>query len=147
LVPLALLGQEGKSGNLFASVNHSLTPHQNAVLATPTVTVPPPGGQSTTVFEAGLGPRNGEPPGTRAGQPAFPTTTKVGTISFSSDGVQSVSLGEHLLTNSPQTFTDATGSLTASFTFNASTGRGTITYRYTLLDNTAGIPTQALRWW
>jgi hypothetical protein len=28
LVPLALLGQDGKNGNLFASVNHSLTPHQ-----------------------------------------------------------------------------------------------------------------------
>jgi hypothetical protein len=140
LVPLALLGQDGKNGNLFASVNHSLTPHQNAVLATPTVTVPPAGGPATMVFEAGLGPRNGEPPGTHAGQPAFPTTTKTGTISFSSDGVQSVSLGGHLLTNSPQTFTDPTGSLTASFTFNAATGKGTITYTYKLLDNTAGVP-------
>jgi hypothetical protein len=52
LVPLALLGAEGKNGNLVAGVNHSLMPHQNAVVATPTITVPPPGGQSTTVFEA-----------------------------------------------------------------------------------------------
>jgi VCBS repeat-containing protein len=140
LVPLALLGQEGKNGNLFASV-HSLTSHQNAVLATPTVTVPPPGGSATTVFEAGLGPRNGEPPGTHAGQPAFPTTTKTGAISFSSDGVQSVSLGGHLLSSTPQTFADGTtGTLTASYTFNAATGKGTITYTYKLLDNTAGIP-------
>jgi hypothetical protein len=93
------------------------------------------------VFEAGLGQRTGEPPGTRAGQPAFPTTTKTGTISFSSDGVQSVSLGGHLLTTTPQTFRDGTtGSLTASYSFNAVTGKGTITYTYTLLDNTLGVP-------
>ena len=141
LVPLALLGAEGKNGNLVAGVSHSLTPHQNAIGTAPTITVPPPGSSATTVFEAGLGSRNGEPQGTRAGQPAFPTTTKSGAISFNSpDGVQSVSLGGHLLTNSPQTFTDPTGSLTASFTFNAATGKGTITYTYTLLDNTVGIP-------
>src|SRR5262245_44333672 len=100
-----------------------------------------PRGAATTVFESGLGSRNGEPPGTHAGQPAFPTTTKTGTISFSSDGVQSVSLGGHLLSSTPQTFPDGTtGTLTASYTFNASTGKGTITFRYTLLDNTAGIP-------
>ena len=74
------------------------------------------------------------------GQAAFPTTTKVGTISFTSpDGVQTVSLGGHALTGAPQTFTDATGSLTASFTFDAVTGRGTITYTYTLRDNTLGV--------
>jgi len=73
--------------------------------------------------------------------PAFPTTTKTGTISFSSDGVQSVSLGGHLLTTTPQTFRDGTtGSLTASYSFNAVTGQGTITYTYTLLDNTLGVP-------
>ncbi len=93
------------------------------------------------VFEAGLGPRPGEPAGSHAGQSSFPTTTKVGTISFTSpDGVQSVSLGGHPLTGTPQTFTDATGSLTASFTFDAVTGRGTITYSYTLRDNTSGRP-------
>jgi hypothetical protein len=91
------------------------------------------------VFEAGLGQRTGEPPGTRAGQPAFPTTTKTGTISLSSD--ESVSLGGHLLTTTPQTFRDGTtGSLTASYSFNAVTGKGTITYTYTLLDNTLGVP-------
>src|SRR5262245_60410175 len=50
-VPLALLGQEAKNGNLFASANHSLAPHQNAVVATPTVTVAP-AGPATTVFES-----------------------------------------------------------------------------------------------
>ena len=34
-----------------------------------------------------------------------------------------------------------TGSLTASYTFNTTTGKGTISYSYTLLDNTLGIPT------
>ena len=69
------------------------------------------------------------------------STTKVGTISFTSpDGVQTVSLGGHSLTGTSQTFIDATGSLTASFTFNAATGKGTITYSYTLLDNTLGVP-------
>lgn len=138
LIPLALLGPEGQRGITFA-VN-SITPHLN-VVAVPTITIPPPGGPATTVFEAGLGARNGEPPGTHAGQPAFPTRTPTGTISFSSDGVQSVSLGGHLLTTTPQTFADGTtGSLTASYSFNAATGKGTITYRYTLLDNTVGVP-------
>jgi VCBS repeat-containing protein len=148
LVPLALLGQEGKSGNLFAGVSQPLSPHHN-VVATPTITVPPPGGQSTTVFEAGLGPRTGEPPGTHPGQSAFPTTTKTGTISFSSDGLSKIELGDP---NGPRggivldsghpsgSFTDATGTLTASYTFNALTGKGTITYTYTLLDNTLGNP-------
>src|SRR5262245_5365924 len=103
LIPLALLGPEGQRGNAFAAT--SVTPHAN-VVAVPAISVPPPGGPATTVFEAGLGPRNGEPPGTHAGQPAFPTTTRTGTISFSSDEVQSVSLGGHLLSNTPQTFAD-----------------------------------------
>ena len=137
LVPLALLGPEGQRGIAFAVT--SVTPHLN-VAATPTITIPPPGGPATQVFEAGLGPRTGEPPGTHVGQPAFPTTTKTGTISFTSDGVQSVSLGGHSLTTTPLTFTDATGSLTASYSFNAATGKGTITYSYTLLDNTLGVP-------
>src|SRR5262245_43874870 len=138
LIPLALLGPEGQRGSAFAVT--SVTPHLN-VVAVPTITIPPPGGPATTVFEAGLGPRNGEPPGTHAGQPAFPTTTRTGTISFTSDEVQSVSLGGHLLSNTPQTFADGTtGTLTASYSFNVATGKGTINYTYTLLDNTLGVP-------
>jgi hypothetical protein len=49
-------------------------------------------------------------------------------------------LGGHLLSGTDQTFADATGSLTASFTYNAATGKGAIHYTYTLLDNTVGIP-------
>jgi hypothetical protein len=141
LQPLALLGPETRIGSLGGGADHAVTPHQSLSALTPTVTVPLPGGPATTVFEAGLGARNGEPPGTHAGQPSFPTTTRTGTISFASpDGVQSVSLGGHALGGTPQTFTDTTGSLTASYTFNAATSKGTISYTYTLLDNTVSVP-------
>jgi Bacterial Ig domain len=141
LVPLALMGAEGQKGNSVIGADHTVTPHQSFSAPTPTVTIPPAGGPATTVFEAGLGARNGEPAGTHAGQPSFPTTTRTGTISFASpDGVQSVSLGGHALNGTPQTFTDATGSLTASYTFNAATGKGAISYTYALLDNTVGVP-------
>jgi len=79
LIPLDLLGPEGQRGIAFAVI--PAAPHLN-VGAAPTITIPPPGGPATTVFEAGLGARNGEPPGTHAGQPAFPTRTPTGTISF-----------------------------------------------------------------
>ena len=141
-LPLSLLGQE-KQATHISDVDNTASRHVAQTLAlSPTITIPSPGGPSTTVFEAGLGLRNGEPPGTHAGQPSFPITTRAGAISFTSpDGVQSVSLGGHTLSSTAQTFPDGTtGSLTASFTFNAVTGKGTISYTYTLLDNTLGIP-------
>ncbi len=145
--PLGLLGQEGQrgAGNSLADADGAGQAHRivsaAAVVAPGGVVIPGPGGPATMVFEAGLGARPGEPAGSHAGQPSFPTATKVGTISFTSpDGVQTVSLGGHTLTGASQTFIDATGSLTASFTFNAATGKGTITYSYTLLDNTLGVP-------
>ena len=49
-------------------------------------------------------------------------------------------MGGHELTGTAQTFTDAMGSLTASYAFNTATGKGTISYSYTLLDNALGIP-------
>jgi hypothetical protein len=79
--PLALLhGEQLK--NAVTDVDRSSIGHFNALTPTPVVTIPSPGGPATMVFEAGLGPRSGEPPGTHAGQPSFPTTTKAGTISF-----------------------------------------------------------------
>jgi hypothetical protein len=141
-LPLALLGQEKLAAHIGA-VDDGASRHVAQMISlSPTITIPSPGGPATMVFEAGLGARNGEPPGTHAGQPTFPVTTKAGTINFvSPDGVQTVSLGGHTLTAAAQTFPDgATGSLTASFTFNAATGKGTISYSYTLLDNTLGIP-------
>ncbi|WJI51167.1 hypothetical protein NLY44_32825, partial [Mesorhizobium sp. C089B] len=46
-------------------------------------------------------------------------------------------------TGAAQTFTDATGSLTASYVYNPATGAGTISYSYTLVDNTTGDNTTA----
>src|SRR5262245_34724032 len=107
------------------------------------IVIPPPNtpGQ-TLVFEAGLAARGVEPAGSHAGDPSTPVTTS-GTITFTSpDGVSKIELGGLVLTVSgtPQTITDPTGRLTASYAFNALTGQGTISYSYTLLDNTVGIP-------
>ncbi|MDF3156736.1 hypothetical protein P3C58_32920, partial [Mesorhizobium sp. XAP10] len=47
-------------------------------------------------------------------------------------------------TNVPTAYADGTtGTLTASYVYNASTGVGTISYSYTLLDNTSGDNTNA----
>ena len=141
--PLGLLGAEGHTGAGNSLADAGSGGHRNlaAAVVAPGVAIPGPGGPATMVFEAGLGARPGEPAGSHAGQSSFPTTTKVGTISFTSpDGVQSVSLGEHVLTGTPQTFTDDTGSLTAAFTYDPVTRAGTITYTYTLRDNTSGNP-------
>jgi VCBS repeat-containing protein len=108
-----------------------------------TINIPTAGGAATQVFEAGLPARGGEPAGSHNGDPAFPTTTQTGTITFSSpDGISRIELGGLILTAAgvPQSFTDATGRLTASFTYDPVTGQGTITYTYTLLDNTLGGP-------
>ena len=68
-----------------------------------------------------------------------------GTIAFTSlDGVSVVSLGGHVLTGAPQTFADGTtGTLTASFTYDAATGAGVISYSYTLIDNTLVDPSSS----
>ena len=68
-----------------------------------------------------------------------------GTIGFSSpDGVSQVSLGGHVLSGVPASFADGTrGTLTASYVYDPVTGAGTISYSYTLLDNTAGDATAA----
>jgi hypothetical protein len=109
--------------------------------STPTDSIPAPGLAATTVYEAGLAARAGESAGSNE---AANSETTTGTIGFNSpDGIQTVSLGGHALTLAPQTFTDATGSLTASYVYNAATGAGTINYAYTLLDNTSGDNTSA----
>jgi hypothetical protein len=141
--PLALLEQEGLAARASDADDGPFRHNIAAVSPNPTVTVPSPGGLTTTVFEAGLlaSRGSGESAGTHPGQSSFPTTTKAGAISFSSpDGVTKVLLGGHELSGTAQTFTDATGSLTASYVFNTAIGKGTITYSYTLLDNTLGIP-------
>ncbi|WP_031210085.1 VCBS domain-containing protein, partial [Mesorhizobium sp. LSJC264A00] len=107
--------------------------------STPTDAIPAAGGATTTVYEASLPARAGEPAGSN--EPATTETTS-GTIGFTSpDGLTTVSLGGHVLTGSAQTFADGTtGSLTASYVYNATTGIGTISYAYTLIDNTLTDP-------
>ncbi len=161
--PLTLLAQEmpASLGHLgadfgadFGAVAHAQlfsTPASTIVGSAPgIVNIPAPGGAGTQVFEAGLlGSRgSGESDGTQAGNPGFQTTTRVGTINFTSpDGLQSVALGNNVVTATTQAdaqahpFADGTtGSLAAWVTFDAGTGRGAIHYSYTLLDNTVGVP-------
>jgi len=135
LQPMALLQQDGhRSLADSSSAGPDLgmpTPHALLLDTTPVLNIPGPGGAATLVFEGGLAARSGEPAGSHAGSPSFPVTTRAGTIGFTSpDGVQSISLGGHLLSTSPQTFTDATGSLTASYAFDAVTHRGTINFAW-----------------
>ena len=161
--PLTLMAQDmpeafGRSGSVlgadFGVVAHAQlfsAPASTVVGSAPSIgNIPAPGGAGTQVFEAGLlasrGP--GEFDGTQAGNPAFQTTTRAGTIGFNSpDGVQSVSLGGNLVVATTQAeaqahpFADGmTGSLAAWVTFDAGSGRGAIHYIYTLLDNTVGVP-------
>ena len=119
--------------------------------STPTDTIPAPGGATTTVFEHGLPARGAEPAGSGEiadGNPtnnSDPSETVSGTIAFTSlDGVSVISLGGHVLTGAPQTFADGTtGTLTASFSYDAATGAGVISYSYTLIDNTLVDPSSS----
>jgi hypothetical protein len=100
------------------------------------ITIPQAGnpGVGTEVFEAGLPARTiagtAETAGSQTGNPAFSPETS-GTVSFTSaDGVSKIELGTLVLTapGITQTVSDATGSLTASFTYDSATGAGTISY-------------------
>ena len=53
------------------------------------------------------------------------------------DGVDSITVNGHTITggNTPLTFTDTTGSMTISYSWDLATGNGRINYSYTLLDN------------
>src|SRR5690606_24278385 len=69
-----------------------------------------------------------------------------GTIEFTSmDGLGSVSLGGHTLTNADQTFATSgpAGSLTARYEYDPVTGKGSIHYSYTLEETTSGDNTSA----
>ena len=86
--PLALLEQEDLAARASDADDGPFRHNIAAVSPNPTVTVPSPGGLTTTVFEAGLlaSRGSGESAGTHPGQSSFPTTTKAGAISFSSPG-------------------------------------------------------------
>jgi VCBS repeat-containing protein len=102
------------------------------------ITFIPSVGEGTVVSEVGLPPRNNETPGSN---PELPVETTTGTISFlSPDGVASVSLGGTVITPGAlpqQVFSDATGTLVVTaYSYDPTTGVGSITYSYTLTDNT-----------
>ncbi|WP_454000581.1 DUF5801 repeats-in-toxin domain-containing protein [Afipia felis] len=101
---------------------------------------------SVSVYEAGLPARSGEPAGSHEGAGDKPVTA-AGTIAFTSvDGVSAVSLGGHDLSASsatPTVITDATGTMSAYYTYDAATGNGLIHYSYTLPDNTLTDPSAA----
>ena len=119
--------------------------------STPSDVIPAPGGATTTVFEQGLPARGAEPAGSGEiadGNPtnnSDPSETVSGTIAFTSpDGVSVISLGGLVLTGAPQTFADGTtGTLTASFSYDATTDAGVISYSYTLIDNTLVDPSSS----
>ncbi len=118
----------------------------------PTITIPAPGGATTTVYEAALAARGAEPQGTgeeaAAGPNGDPRETVSGTITFSSpDGIGTISLGGTAIAQGglPQTVANnATGTLVVtSFTYDPVTGAGSIGYTYTLVDNTLTDPSNA----
>ncbi|WP_447932829.1 beta strand repeat-containing protein [Sphingopyxis fribergensis] len=100
------------------------------------------GDGGTVVYEAGLAPREGETPGSAfAGGEGGSDASTSGTITFTAvDGVGSVSIGGVTLTpgSLPQTISsDATGRLVITgYSFDPATGEGSVTYVYTLIDNT-----------
>jgi len=99
--------------------------------------VPGEGDGGTVVYEADLGPRNGETPGSAfAGGDASTS----GTVTFTAlDGIGSVSIGGVVVTpgSLPQTIAaDATGTLVVTgYGYDPATGQGSVTYVYTLIDN------------
>ncbi|MEQ8312335.1 MAG: Ig-like domain-containing protein, partial [Sphingopyxis sp.] len=98
------------------------------------------GDGGTIVYEADLPGRNGETPGSAFGGGGGGASTS-GTITFTAiDGVGSVSLGGTVLTpgSLPQTVSsDAMGTLVVTgYSYDPATGAGSITYVYTLIDNT-----------
>ena len=113
-----------------------------------TVTVPEIG-EGTSVDEGGLPPRGDQPPGTGEIADDDPennsdtSETTGSTITFNSpDGVESVTIDGVAIDPDglPQTVvSDDTGTLVVTgYTYDPVTGDGSITYEYTLGDNTSG---------
>ncbi|MDC8753021.1 cadherin-like domain-containing protein, partial [Erythrobacter sp. sf7] len=103
-----------------------------------TITFVPETGDGTVVREPHLPSRDGEPAGSDFDGNNEATT---GTITFESpDGVASVTIAGVVLTPDalPQTIvSDGTGTLVVTaYSYDPATGEGSITYTYTLNDNT-----------
>ncbi|PRB82896.1 VCBS domain-containing protein [Pseudomonas sp. MYb185] len=104
----------------------------NIADSAPAVDIPAAGSGSTTVYESGLPDGSDNIPG---------RATTSGSIEFNSaDGLGTVSLGGHTLTETDQTFstTGPDGSLTARYEYDPVTGKGSIHYSYTLEGTTDG---------
>lgn len=101
------------------------------VRSLPAVTAPTAG----SVDEAGLPARGAEPAGSRNDD----SEKTGGKIDFAmSTAPTEVQLGGFVLTGTNKTFEDARGVLVARYSYSSSTGKGTISYTYTLKDNTSG---------
>ncbi|MFC3784741.1 VCBS repeat-containing protein [Sphingopyxis italica] len=103
--------------------------------------VPGEGDDGTIVYEADLPGRDGETPGSAFGGGGGGGASTSGTITFTAvDGVGSVAIGGTTLNPGalPQTISsDATGTLVVTgYSFDPATGEGSVTYVYTLIDNT-----------
>ena len=119
--------------------------------STPTDTIPAAGGATTTVYRSRAFLRVGPSLRARARLRTAirPTTATVGDgvgddrVHLAGRGVGD-SLGGLVLTGAPQTLADGTtGTLTASYSYDAATGAGVISYSYTLIDNTLVDPSSA----
>ncbi len=113
------------------------------------ITFVPEVGEGTQVDEGGLPPRGTEPAGTGeiadadAGNDSDQSETTSSTITFTSpDGLESLTINGVAVTpgSLPQTIVDdATGTLVITgFTYDLVTGTGSVTYEFTLGDNTSG---------
>src|SRR5262249_6268772 len=114
-------------------------PIQHGEDLTPTVTVPVAGEAGTSVNEAGLPAREGEPEGSgeeaAPGPNGDPSETTAGTISFTSgDAPAVVTINGTAVTTVGQTIDGAFGTLTIT----AIDPGHSIDYSYTLADNTSG---------
>ncbi len=114
-----------------------------------TVSIPEPGGDSTTVYEDALPARGEEPAGTDelgGGVNDDPGEFTSGTVTFiSKDGLGGISVaGTALVLDGafPQTVSsDASGVLVITgVSYDAETGIGSFDYEYTLIDNTLTDP-------
>ncbi len=98
-----------------------------------TITSVPTTGAGTVVDEAGLPARGTEPPGSNEAAPSEATS---GTITFTApDGIASVAINGVNITGAGQVITVPTGTLLITG-YNPATG--TLTYTFTLTDNTSG---------
>ncbi len=113
------------------------------------ITSVPQTGEGTVVDEGGLPPRSGEPAGTGEiadddpANDSDPSETTSATITFNSvDGLGSITINGVTVDqgNLPQTIvSDTTGTLViTAVTYDPLTGDGSISYEYTLADNTGG---------